>query len=1159
MYKNLLNYFRWDSYVISNRILKMKLTCFFIAVALIQVRATTLAQRVTLSVKNAPLSAVIAQIKIQTDYDFVYNSAAIEGAKPVTLDARNLDLKKVLEECVRGQPFDYRIVNKVIMLKRKEEAIPGLPVGNVSADQKVSGVVRDSISGEPLPGVSIGIEGTTRGAVSDANGAFTLTVPSPASVLIFTYIGYHRQRVPLNGKTVLDIRISKSEAKLSEVVVVGYGTRVKGAVTGAISSVKAEVFENRPTTSSFDALQGTIPGLTIAKNSGQPGGGNFDLKVRGESSINGNKPLILVDGVPGDINTINTNDIADVTVLKDAAAAIYGARAGDGVIIVTTKRGRKGPPEVNYTANAGIKTPTYLRKMMNTLQYAEFADEGLRNAGLPGFPQEVFDKIKANAAPDLDKGWNYGVTNYPGFYGYTDWNKVVYKSSSQQIHNLAISGGGENNSYMMSAGYRRDNGVLRFGENKSDGYNLRMNYDFRVGNKISVETRTNFDNTNTKTPSEINGEDPLKNVTRQFPYAPVYNQVGQFYSYQGYANPAGYLEEGGTTTDNFSRFATNLKADYSVLPGLKLTGQVAVRMDYLNNTAIHPTIIRSNYTGGIQDIRNTPNSAGYTNSKTLNKLYQVYFDYNKDFGTDHRFSLTGGASLEQTNISGQSTTGYNFPNNSLFTLNLADRTKVAYANFTGNLSDQALGSYFGRLTYGYKGKLILDLTARADGSSKFAPSKRWSAVFPSAALAYNISEEKFIKSLNTFDLLKLRVSYGKMGNQEIGNLGLYDYIPLISQIKDNNGNLVVYPLGSPNAGLSGVNANPASSDRTWETITNKNIGLDLALLNSRLAFSFDYYNKINDDMLVNIAVPATFGATPPSSNQGKLVTKGFESIVTWKDKIGDFRYSVSLQLSDSRNELVELMNTDTYREGMVRTRKGYALNSYFGYVSEGIIRTQAQLDEYKKLQGVPARVSIGDMMYKDVDGDGKLTAFGDRSKGLDGDMIYLGNVTPRYSYSSNINLAYKQFDFQVFLQGVGKRDVIYESNISRPNTFFWPSLAYFYNKTYSADRPDAEFPRYLPGNLGWDDVGGYNYRASTKTIQNVAYLRFKVITAGYNLPDAFARAIKMKSARIYVSGQDLFTVSKGTFGGNFDPEDGYRQEGTYPFNRVYSMGLNVKF
>jgi TonB-linked SusC/RagA family outer membrane protein len=1151
MYKKFTElFFRRDSYVYSIFSLKMKLTFLLLVVAFLQAKAELYAQKITVIAQNATMTDIIAQIRRQTDYDFLYNNQTLKDARPISIKANDVDVKKVLEMCFKDQPFSYTIRNKTVLIVERPGNTTPLSTNNMMAFQKLTGIVKDSKTGELLMGVNIGVQGTTIGTNTNTQGAFSLDVPGPNSVLVFSYIGYETQKITVNSQSNIEVNLVKADTKLDEVVVVGYGTRAKGAITGAISTVKSDVFENRPVTNSFDALQGTIPGLTITKASGQPGGGNFDLKVRGNSSINGNSPLILVDGIPGDINTINTNDIAEVTVLKDAAAAIYGARAADGVIIVTTKRGRKGPPEVTYTGNFGIKTPTYLRKMMNTLQYAEFADEGLRNVGIAGFPQDVFDKIRANAAPDLNKGWNYGVTNYPGFYGYTDWNKVIYKSSTQQIHNIAISGGGENNNYLISAGYRRDNGIVKFGDNKSDGYNLRLNYDLRLGSKVSVETRTNFDNVATVAPTLLGSA--LTNVTRQFPYQPVYNQVGEFYGYQGYEGPAQYLEQGGTSLNNFSRFATNFKVDYKILPGLKLTGQTAFRFDYNNSSATNPIITRYNYTGGIQDIRNTPNSAVYSNSKLLNKLYQVYLDYDKQFGADHHINFTGGASLEQTNVSGQSITGYNFASNDIFTLNLADRTKAEYANFSGQLTDQALGSYFGRFSYSFKNKFILDLTARADGSSKFAPEKRWSAVFPSAALAYNLSEESFIKSMNVFDMLKLRVSYGKMGNQEIGSLGLYDYIPLIGI----GGN---YPLGSPNAGLTGANANPASTNRTWETITNKNIGIDLAVLRSRLTFSFDYYNKINNDMLVNIAVPATFGATPPSTNQGKLVTKGFETSLTWKDQINDFRYSISLQVSDSKNKLVELKNTDSYGEGLNKTRQGYAIYSYFGYVSEGIIKTQAQLDAYKQLQGVPARIAIGDMMYKDVDGDGKLTAFGDKSKGLSGDMVYLGNVNPRYNFSSNITMGYKQFDLQVFLQGVGKRDVIYEGNISRPNTFYWPSLAYFSGKTYSADRPNAEFPRYLPGNLGYDDVAGYDYRASTKTIQNVAYLRFKVITLGYNLPDAIARSIKMKGARIYISGQDLFTISKGTFGGNFDPEDGYRNEGTYPFNKVYSLGLNLKF
>ncbi|MBE9586009.1 TonB-dependent receptor [Mucilaginibacter sp. JRF] len=1133
----------------------MKLTCLFIIVALLQVQAKSMAQRVTLSVKNASLSTIITQIKVQTDYDFVYNNSAIEGAKPITISANDLDLKTVLDQCFKGQPFTYSIVNKVIVLNRKQVSEPTHAAEKPVADVRITGVVRDSVSGETLPGVSVNVEGTTLGVISDNGGAFTLNVPSPTSVLVLTYIGYKSQRVPLNGKTVFDIRMAKADAQLSEVVVVGYGTRAKGAVTGAISSVKSEVFENRPMTSSVDALQGTIPGLTITRPSGQPGlqGGNYGFQVRGYSSINGNAPLVLIDNVPSDINTfatLNPNDIADVSVLKDAAAAIYGARAADGVIIVTTKRGKKGTPQITYTGNFGIKTPTYLRKMQNTLQFAEFMDEGLRNAGINGFSQEVFDKIRANAAPDLEQGWNYGVTNFPGFYGYTDWNDAIYKNATQQLHSLSVSGGGDNNNYLVSVGYNRDNGIVRYGDNSSDRYNLRLNYDIRPSSKINIETRTNFDNQANVNPTLLGSA--LTNVTRQFPYAPVYNPQGQFYGYQGYENPAQYLEEGGTAKGNLSRFATNFKLDYTVLPGLKLTGQAAFRFEYNNTSATSPTITRYNYAGGVQDIRQTPNSAAYANSKRLNKLYQLYFDYNKDIGTDHHINLTGGGSLEQTRNEGQNVTGYNFASNDIFTLNLADRTKAAYANFSGLLNNQALASYFGRASYSYKNKLIVDLTARADGSSKFAPDQRWSALFPSAAIAYNLSEESFIKKTGIFNQLKTRVSWGRMGNQEIGALGLYDYIPLVTV----GG---TYPIGSPNAGVPGANAGPASTNRTWETIENRNVGIDVAVLDSRLSFSFDYFNKINNDMLVNVAVPATFGATPPSANLGKLVTKGFEATATWKDKINDFRYSVAVQISDSRNKLVELKNSDNYGEGLNFTRQGYPIYSYFGYVYDGIIQTQAQLDAYKQLQGVPSRLALGDVMYKDVDGDGRLTAFGDRTRGLAGDMVYLGNVNPRYTFSSNISLGYKQFDLAVFLQGVGKRDVIYEGNISRPNTFFWPSLEYYYGKTWSPERTDAQYPRYIPGNLGFDDINGYNYRPSANVLHSVAYLRFKVITLGYNLPVGVAKSLQVRSARVYVSGQDLFTISKGTLGGNFDPEDGYRNEGTYPFNKVYSLGLNVSF
>ncbi|HVW58762.1 MAG TPA: TonB-dependent receptor [Puia sp.] len=1142
----------------------MKLTIVLLTAVFVQAQASGVAQTVSVRGRLLPIQKIIGAIEEQTDYVVFCNRDIITMTKPVSVSAVKMPLVDLLKAVLKDQPVDFLIKDKTIVLFEKKMAPPPLSVmDSVQALPPLRGVIRGA-DGAPLEGASVTVRGSAVSAMTAKDGTFSIDAKA-GDVLVISFVGYTTKEFHVHGATVksekgLDISLELADAKLTDMVVVGYGTRTKGAVTGAISTVKGDVFENRPLNNSFDALQGAVPGMIITRASGQPGNQGYTLQIRGYSSANSdnavsvgtinNQPLVLIDGVPGDLQTINPNDIVQISVLKDAAASIYGARAADGVILVTTKNGKKGSMVVDYTANVGVKSPTYLRKIQNTLQYAEFQDEGLRNAGIAGFPQEVFDKIKAGAAPDLDKGWNYGITNYPGFYGYTNWNKVVYRDGTQQLHNIALSGGGENTSYLVSLGYNHDNGLLRFGENASDRYNVRLNYDFRLSKSLSLETRSSFENVTTKEPTML--VNALTNVTRQFPYQPVYNPEGEFYGYQGYENPAQSLTEGGTRKYGLSRVGTNVKLDWTVIEGLKLTGQVAVRFDYWNDNGITRTFTRYNYTGGIQDIRNTPNSAYYSNKKTLYKLYQAYADYNKQLGTDHHINLTAGASLEQTSYEGQTTTGYNFPSNDIFTLNLADRTSVAYANFTGLLEAQALNSVFGRASYSFQNKLVLDVTARADGSSKFAPSQRWSALFPAVALAYNLSNERFISDLHIFNQLKLRASWGKSGNQELPNLGLYDYIPLI-----NIGG--VYPLGSPNAGVPGALANPASSDRTWETIENKNIGIDMQALRSRLSFSFDYYNKTNNDMLVNIAVPATFGGTAPTSNQGKLVTKGFEATLTWKEQLHDFRYSIALQLSDSRNKLVELKNTDSYQEGLNHLRQGYSIYSYFGYVYEGIIKTQDQLNKYKTLQGVPSNIGIGDAMFKDVDGDGKLTAFGDKSKGLPGDMVYLGNLLPRYTFSSAINVGYKQFDLTVLLQGVGKRNVQYSGAIATPNTFFWPSLTYYYGKTWTPDRPDAKYPRYLPGSVGYDGIRNYDYHTSALTMQNVAYLRFKTITLGYNLPNAIAQKIRLKGARIYISGQDLFTISKGTLGGNFDPEDGYRNEQTYPFSKVYSMGLNVKF
>ncbi|SDC58373.1 SusC/RagA family TonB-linked outer membrane protein [Niabella drilacis] len=1021
----------------------------------------------------------------------------------------------------------------------------------VAQQKKITGNITDA-DNNPLEQVSVSVKNKPAiGTLSDARGNFTLAV-SVGDVLVFEFVGYQKEEMSVGSNSNLVVKLLPRETKLNEVVVIGYGTKLKGELTGSVAKVDNKAFETRPLTNAMNALQGALPGVTVTRGSGRPGNENYSLQIRGASSVSGSKVLVLIDGIPGDLSLINPNDIAELTVLKDAAASIYGARAADGVVIVTTKKGRKGAPAILYSGNYGIKKPRFLKRRTNTLQLAEMYDEGMRNVNQPGVSEEVFAKIRANAEPD-PTGWLKYLENFPGFYQSHDWIDDVFGTGVQQMHNLSISGGGDHNAYLFSAGYERNEGVFRYGKNYSDRYNLRMNYDFRFSDRLNVETRTSFENQPTIEPTAVGSV--LYFVNQMGSYVPIYNPQGQLYKYQGgFRNPIQYLQEAGVNKTNAYRLSTNIKGNLQVWKDLKLVGQVGVRMDFDDGKRTNPTFAQHNWDGSNFDIANVPNSAVFSNSKSLYQNYTAYLDYNKTLLDKHRLNVMAGASRERNDYQGQSITGYNFASNEIFTLNLADRTKTQYANFTGNASDWALQSYFGRLSYSFDRKYLVDFTTRMDGSSKFAQNKRWSALFPSVAVAWNLSEEQFIRSLDLFNNLKARLSWGKSGNQEL-SFGDYDYISLIAISG-------AYPMGSPNVGLPGAVSSIASENRTWETIEARNAGIDIAVLDSRLTGSFDYYIKNNRNMLVNDQLPATLGGAAPTQNIGKLETKGWDFLIGWNDRIGDFRYSISAMLSDSKNKLVELKGNDAYGEGLVHARKGYSLDSYFGYQFDGLIQNAEQLAAYRQLGNVPADLGVGDVMFRDVDGDGKITAFGDPAKGTGGDMVYLGNLLPRYVYSSNINVSYKGFDLNIFLQGIGKREGIRTGEFSYPFTSVWMQpLEYFYGKNWTPENPTAKYPRIIPGAVGYDGIRNWNWRYSSMRMNNLAYLKLKVLTLAYNLPQTWVRKAKMQNVRVYVSGQDLITFSKDTWNRSFDPEETWERsdEQTYPFNSVISFGLDIKF
>ncbi|MDR3268768.1 MAG: TonB-dependent receptor [Tannerella sp.] len=1127
----------------------MKIIIFTLLVGILPAYAGSYAQETKLTIKenNIALDKLLKIIEAKTDFFFFYSNDKINKNETVNVNVKDKTIFAVLDQALSGTDITYQVVDKAIILLKGTS-----PVFIQQQNKTISGTVTDT-RGEPLAGATVVEKGTTNGTVADADGKFSLTVSENATLQV-AFVGCIAQEIAVGNQANLKIVLREDTQALEEIVVVGYGTRVKGALTGSIAKTDSKIFETRPVVDAVNALQGAMPGVTVIRGSTRPGYDQVEVQVRGYSSMSGSRPLVLIDGISGNLNLINPNDIENVTVLKDASASIYGARASDGVILVTTKKGKSGKPKFSYSGNFGVKVPQSIKRITTTPQLVDIYNEGRANMGLPLIPQDVVDKVHmANPPTEPDPtGWWYGNEWMPGFYGSTDPFDVMFGNGKQQNHSVTVSGGGENNTYLISGGFNRDEGFYKLCEQAiSDRFNLSANNSFKnIFDRLDIDTRLQFDSRRTDEPYTA---DIFGATARIFPFYPVKRPSGDYFSGAWGAIPQ--VIDGGRTTIRNDRLTFNTKGELRIIDDLKFIGQYGVSIANNETKAINRTIQVINWDGSLLGNVFDPNTATYTPNYTRYSSYTGYLEYNKALGK-HNVNVMVGAAQEENYYSSTSVTGRHFLTNDIFSLNLSDQTDIKYLSATSAENDWALTSYFGRLGYNYDMRYLVDFTLRADGSSKFAPDKRWSAVFPAVSAAWNLGSESFIRSMNVFDNLKLRLSWGQSGNQEL-SFGYYDYIPLVNI---NNSAIV---LGETGVYFPGATSAIASRDRSWETITTLNAGVDFSTLGSRLSGSFEVYMKKNNDMLVRQDLPALFGGSAPTQNIGELETKGFDLMLGWRDKVADFGYGVSFMLSDSKNKLVQLLGSNTKAEGLVTACEGYSLYSYFGYVSDGIIKTEGELAEYKKLGGtVPVNIGIGDMKYRDLDGDGKITAFGDDGKS--GDMTYLGNRLPRYTYSSNIDLSYKNVDLNLFLQGVGKREVVRTGDYQGPMWRSWfPTLGYFDGKTWTPDRPDAEFPRTVVGEQGWNDIRDWDYRYSDSPhrLISTAYMRVKLITLAYRLPQSFVSKLKLGSVRVYASGQDMFTFANGTWGGNYDPEEGWAKtdEQSYPFNKTISFGIDVKF
>ena len=1087
--------------------------------------------------------------------------------------------------------------------------ILSLPGRVFSQNTPITGKVVDAASGQPVAGANVRVKGAKNGVVTDISGVFRINAPASA-ILVISYVGYAEQEISATVP-LTDIQLKPVAKDLSDVVVVGYGTQKKATLTGAITIVGAKEFEDRgPINNPLESLQGQAPGVIVTRTSAQPGRENWGFQIRGASSTNGQNPLVILDGValqPDnlELNSINPADIDNISFLKDASAAIYGARAAFGVVLITTKRAKSGRPVIQYDGSVSRKLIALQPHLLTVRQWgaglmqAQIND----NYGITPPNTTVWYEAGVFAANPPDSGY-IDLTALPGYAGSaavgllynglqvplfgdvkdltyfnTNMQQILWGNATSTQHNLSFSGRNDKSGYRVSFGYLNDGSQLQWGLNGNQRYNIRLNHDYTFSQAVKLETNISLEQNNIQQPSMLSngGYSALSNYSQ--PGIPAFSKNGAPYEWGTVYSAPGQLSMGGDNKENNTRVLLNSTLTYNIVKHLTFTGTAGYNTLFQNIGIQQKQIQYYSYSGKIP-INTFPTAGtlggnGTFYAKTFKKdpYYNLIarLEYRNTFNKVHDMSIMVGSSYERDEFDSLSTTTYDLANDNIPSLNLGVASGTA--GYIVNIEKQnhyALGSFFGRVTYSYKGKYLLEGLGRYDGSSKFIEANRWKTFYGVSA-GWRISEEDFMKGQSILSDLKLRASYGEVGNQ--GGIGLYDYV---QSLNANSGQAL---LGSTPVVSVTTAGSLVSLSRTWETVRNENIGIDFSVLQSRLSGSFDYFRKENTNMLLGQTYPGVLGATAPALNIGDLKTWGWEGSLTWRDRVGkDLSYSVSVNMTDNQNKLVHYGGANVLSNGFNPVVEGYPLNSYFGLQYAGRIQTQKQLDAYNSAYapaastnniGLPVPTPLaapagqlsglrpGDNMFKDANGDGKLS-IGTNTKNP-GDLVYLGKDDPRYSFGVNLGVQWKGFDFLTIFQGILKRTIFRTSNWRVPyGTVFQGQSNAWWGNTWTPDNPNAFFPN-LHSN-GNSAINTYNYQISSWSVENGAYLRLKNLVIGYTLPQGVMSRLKsVQKIRFYFSGSDLWEISHIHDG--WDPE-ATRTVATnerYPFYRYITFGANVTF
>ena len=1144
--------------------LKLYVSAVLLAMGSLLARGQSENDRITVSFRDIPLSEAISAVESASRYTFLYDAAGLDLSVKVSLSADNVPIQEALDRMLSPVSTGYEINGRQIAL------YPLNSGGGNNGYRVIAGEVLD-INNEPIVGAAVFTNLATHGVTTDLDGKFSIRLSPEEHTLTFSCLGYVGKTVQVSGrKDNLTIYLSEDAISLDATVVVGYGTQKKVNLTGAISTVESADLQDRVAPTLSHMLQGSVPGLNVTTSSGRPGNG-ASINIRGINSINGGSPLVLVDGVEGDLNTVNPNDVESISVIKDASsAAIYGARASFGVILVTTKSGAEsdGRPTVKYSGRFGWTEPTtstdfetrgYYSVYLNDMFYKTYA-----GVNYSKYTEEDMYQLwirRNDVVQNPERPWvmidrRDGRDTYV-YYANTDWYHYLYRDTHPTMsHNLSFSGGTKKLKYFLSGGYNREEGMLRTDTDVFNKINFRSRISFDVNDWINISNNTSYYHSSYDYPG-------VSGANSSFVYLPVHalasypthNPDGSSIYITSFSNSGimdGYttivdkgLHKNKDVQDNLS---TTTEVTLRPLKKLEIKGNFTYMLNSVRNWNRQVNTTYSQYPGVIETLDTGIFENKLTETSNTHQYMQtnVFATYQDTFAEKHNLKVMAGFNWETKYLKDVKAIGYNLLSDTLNDLNLVGQGEDGEKRMevSGGQNEYAIAGFFGRLNYDYAGKYLFEISGRYDGTSRFAYGHRW-GFFPSVSAGWRISDD----------------------NQQVG---YYDYVRMISIGSQN------YLFGGDKPTVATISA-PVASDLTWEVAQHQNLGIDMAFLNNRLGFTGEFYIRDTKDMLTaGIALPAVYGASSPKMNTADLRTRGYELTLSWKDMFmlfgKPFSYNASVVFSDYISEITRFDNPEksfakNYYEGMRWGEIwGYRIDGYFVSDEEAAnwpVDQTSVNDIINASAGAEQGLRAGDLKFRDIDGDNRIS-IGKDTADDPGDREIIGNSQPRYNYGINLGFQWCGIDFSVFFQGVGHRDwypdagsLLFWGPYARPYSSLIPKD--FHTQIWTEDNPDAYFPR----PRGYVALQGTNRELTAvndKYLQNAGYCRLKSLTVGYTLPQKWTRKIKIDDIRFYFSGENLATWHN-IHSDYIDPEMAVAGAGQriYPWQKTFIFGIDITF